>query len=230
VTTVVTLTSGGMDSATAAAWAEKELNPDRHVCLFVDYGQRNAPHERRAAEAVADELGAEFKVVGVYWPRLLFPYNPLFSGGLPREEGTEELSANWLPARNWNLIGVAAALCDDMFLKGEDDDFHIVWGINAEEAERFPDNTREFAEAVAEALKVGTPSKPELHSPLADLDKPGIVKLADRLNAPLHLTVSCYNPEWEDDVPVHCGRCEACFHRKRAFQEAGIEDPTRYRE
>ncbi|WP_088336172.1 7-cyano-7-deazaguanine synthase [Methanopyrus sp. KOL6] len=225
--TTVVLCSGGLDSSVIAKWAAEELG-GRVICLFVDYGQRNAPFERKAAERIAKAVGAEFETVGTFWLRRLCPDNPMFAGGLPREAGTEDLSANWLPARNWNLLGIAAALCDHLYLKGEDDEFHIVWGINAEEAERFPDNTKEFADAVAEALKRGLPSRPRLHSPLAELYKPGIVRLGSELGAPMDLSVSCYNPIWEDDTPVHCGECEACYHRKRAFERAGIEDPTEY--
>ncbi len=225
--TAIVLCGGGLDSSVISKWAVEELS-GRVICLFVDYGQRNAPIERRAAEKIADAVGAEFRALGTFWLRRLCPDNPLFAGGLPREAGPEDLSANWLPARNWNLLGVAAALCDQLYLEGEDDEFHIVWGINAEEAERFPDNAKEFAEAAAEALKAGLPSEPELHSPLADLDKPGIVKLGDELDAPMEHSVSCYNPEWEDGRPVHCGECESCYHRRRAFREAGVKDPTRY--
>jgi len=223
--TVVILCSGGLDSSVAAQWAVDKLNGDR-ICLFIDYGQRNAPVERRAAERIADAIGAEFLALGTFWLRRLCPDNPLFGG--PPTEPPRDLSTHWLPARNWNLLGIAAALCDRLYLQGEDDEFHIVWGINAEEARRFPDNSKAFARSAARALRTGLPSRPRLHSPLADLEKPDIVRLGARLNAPMEHSVSCYRPEWRNGRPVHCGECESCRHRRRAFREAGVEDPTEY--
>jgi 7-cyano-7-deazaguanine synthase len=29
---------------------------------------------------------------------------------------------------------------------------------------------------------------------------------------------------------LHCGRCSKCRERRDAFREAGVDDPTRYRE
>ena len=43
------------------------------------------------------------------------------------------------------------------------------------------------------------------------------------LNAPLHLTWSCYQNE--DQA---CGVCDSCALRLRGFQRAGVEDPIPY--
>jgi len=44
-----------------------------------------------------------------------------------------------------------------------------------------------------------------------------------RLGVPLAKTWSCYL-----NGPVHYGVCESCNNRKKAFKEAGIDDPTEY--
>jgi 7-cyano-7-deazaguanine synthase len=44
------------------------------------------------------------------------------------------------------------------------------------------------------------------------------------LNAPFHLTWSCYQSEEES-----CGICESCALRLRGFQLAGIEDSIKYK-
>jgi 7-cyano-7-deazaguanine synthase len=38
------------------------------------------------------------------------------------------------------------------------------------------------------------------------------------------LTFSCLAPQGRR----HCGRCNKCAERKRAFRQAGIPDPTKY--
>jgi len=45
-------------------------------------------------------------------------------------------------------------------------------------------------------------------------------------NLPLKLTFSCISPV----SGQHCGRCNKCAERRRAFADAGVPDPTDYRE
>ena len=40
---------------------------------------------------------------------------------------------------------------------------------------------------------------------------------------PYELTWSCYR-----DAEEHCGKCESCVNRKKAFQQAEVADPTEY--
>ena len=53
------LLSGGMDSAALAWW----LKPD--LAVFIDYGQRPAAAEKRAAEKIAEEVGIPFEAVHI---------------------------------------------------------------------------------------------------------------------------------------------------------------------
>jgi 7-cyano-7-deazaguanine synthase len=41
---------------------------------------------------------------------------------------------------------------------------------------------------------------------------------------PWELTFSCIRP-----IGIrHCGRCNKCEERRRAFADAGVKDPTKY--
>ena len=42
---------------------------------------------------------------------------------------------------------------------------------------------------------------------------------------PLEFTFSCLNPKGYD----HCGECNKCVERKKAFFAAGVFDKTRYK-
>ncbi len=53
----------------------------------------------------------------------------------------------------------------------------------------------------------------------SDLLKKGYKILGDRV----FKTWSCY-----ENNKLHCGKCESCNNRKKAFVEAGIVDKTKY--
>jgi len=55
------------------------------------------------------------------------------------------------------------------------------------------------------------------------MNKSEIVKLGAELGVPYKETWSCYK-----GGRIHCGVCSSCRERKRAFQEAGVVDPTEY--
>jgi 7-cyano-7-deazaguanine synthase len=90
----------------------------------------------------------------------------------------------------------------------------------------FPDATPEFFEAMARALSLGLDSPIRIETPLAAMHKADVIRLGSSLGVPFELTLSCMEPKdgW------HCGRCSKCRERRDGFLEAGIKDPTQYRE
>ena len=64
----------------------------------------------------------------------------------------------------------------------------------------------------------------EIRTPIIHLSKADIVKKGFELNAPLHLTWSCYRNE-----ELACGTCDSCALRLRGFELAGLKDPIPYR-
>jgi 7-cyano-7-deazaguanine synthase len=55
------------------------------------------------------------------------------------------------------------------------------------------------------------------------MKKSEIILTGVELNAPLHLTWSCYK-----NTDRACGVCDSCVLRLRGFTEAGVEDPVEY--
>jgi 7-cyano-7-deazaguanine synthase len=101
----------------------------------------------------------------------------------------------------------------------------IYIGAVAEDSSGYPDCRPEFYEAFQRTIDTGT--KPdtqiEIRTPIIHLSKAGIVKKGIELNAPLHLTWSCYRNE-----ELACGTCDSCALRLRGFRKAMVEDPIRY--
>ena len=127
-----------------------------------------------------------------------------------------------MPARNTIFLSVAlgwaeAAGARDLFI-----------GVNALDFSGYPDCRPEFIaafEAMANtATKAGVEGEGfKVHTPLMTLDKAGIIAAAQAVNAPLHLTWSCYDPT---PAGTPCGLCDSCRLRAKGFAEAGIADPA----
>lgn len=67
-------------------------------------------------------------------------------------------------------------------------------------------------------------TKIKIETPIIGLSKSEIIKKGIELDAPLHLTWSCYKNEDEA-----CGVCDSCALRLRGFQQAEFEDPIKYK-
>ena len=80
-----------------------------------------------------------------------------------------------------------------------------------------------FYEAFQHAARLGTEKSIVIKSPFSEIQKTRVIKVAVKLGVPIEKTWSCYL-----NGPVHCGICESCNNRKKAFREAKVSDPTVY--
>jgi 7-cyano-7-deazaguanine synthase len=83
-----------------------------------------------------------------------------------------------------------------------------------------------FLAAMANALSLGLASPFAVETPLSMMNKAEVIRWGVELGVPLELTMSCMEPR----DGLHCGRCSKCRERRDAFAEAGVADPTAYRE
>jgi 7-cyano-7-deazaguanine synthase len=88
---------------------------------------------------------------------------------------------------------------------------------------------------IEQACSAALDFKFRIHAPFLTLSKREVMKLGR--NLPLELTFSCLSPQKQKgtvpqkgDSPLllHCGRCNKCAERKRAFRDSGIKDRTQY--
>ena len=219
----ITVLSGGLDSTVATA----TFKDDYQIrALTFDYGQRSAEMEIKSAHAVCEELGAEHTVIKLPWLSEL-GRSALTSNNDVPEPGIKELDNMgssietalkvWVPGRNIVFTAIANSFGESMGAE------IIIVGWDLEEAATFPDNSKEFLNAFNNVLEVGSFDKIKIRAPLIDMNKMDIVKLGNDIGAPMNLSYSCYKG-FED----HCGVCESCMRRIRAFNNAKIEDKTVY--
>ncbi len=220
----VVLLSGGLDSTTTMAYAVSQGY--EVVPLTISYGQRHS-RELRSAKAVAEyykvkqhvmtDLDLSFLTTSALTSKVVDVPQRTSLEGI-----SDEIPVTYVPARNIIMLSIAAGLCETV--GGE----AIFIGANAVDYSGYPDCRPEFLEAFQHVLAVGTKAGVEgrpirVEAPILKMSKGEIVALAKRLEAPLHLTWSCYQGGEEA-----CGRCDSCLLRLKGFQEAGVEDPVPY--
>lgn len=186
--------------------------------LHFQYGCLAEAKEVQAVRGIAAALDIEVRFEDMRWLARIGG-STLTAQGATITDGEKgaEFPHEWVPARNLMMIAAAAALCDAQGFQ------RIYLGLNLEESAAYPDNTLEFFERLNEVMPFATQSWPVIHNPLARMMKWQIVRHAHEIDAPIHLSWSCYR-----DGPRHCGRCGPCYMRQRAHRMTGIVDRVEY--
>ncbi len=86
----------------------------------------------------------------------------------------------------------------------------------------FPDATPRFFTSYQNVVNQAVGGSVEIRLPYLDLTKSAVMQRGRDL--PLGLTFSCIRPI----AGRHCGACNKCAERRRAFADAGMPDPTAY--
>jgi len=218
----VVLLSGGLDSTTTLAKAIADGN--EVTALSFNYGQRHSK-ELISASNVAKHYGVEHVIVNI---DLSMFRSALTNKEIDVPENRDEsqmggdIPVTYVPSRNIIMMSVAAGLCESI------DAEKIYIGANVIDYSGYPDCRPEFFYAFEKMLEVGTKAGVERHpikieTPILSLSKAEIVKLGKELEAPLHLTWSCY-----EGGEKACGRCDSCQLRLKGFEEAGYKDEIEY--
>lgn len=86
----------------------------------------------------------------------------------------------------------------------------------------FPDARPRFFKVWGRALSSGIGKQIRVVAPYRQTEKWELIKRARRV--PLELTFSCIAPRGKQ----HCGHCNKCIERIKAFKKAGVQDETAY--
>lgn len=216
---LVVLASGGLDSAVLVADQARQgrvVQP-----LYVRFGlaweQAEEAHLRRFLGSLVGALrdpGALRPLAVLELPvRDVYGAHWSVSGaGTPDETTPDE--AVYLPGRNLLLLAKATVWCA----------LHGVRTIalGTLRANPFADASGAFFAGFAALASTALGHELAVVTPLSAMTKAEVLSLGGGLA--LEHTLSCIAP----DVGEHCGRCNKCAERRKAFAEAGIEDRTKY--
>jgi 7-cyano-7-deazaguanine synthase len=224
----VVLLSGGLDSATALAIATAQ----GFSCsaLSFAYGQRHTA-ELEAARRVAAAAGVD-RHVTVNIDLRLFGGSALTADievpkGRDLDHDDGSIPVTYVPARNTIFLSFALAFAETI------DASDIFLGVNALDYSGYPDCRPEYIEAYQRMAHLATKAGVEgtnpvtIQAPLIHLTKAQIIQRGMALGVDYALTVSCYDA---DAAGLACGACDSCLLRARGFADAGLPDPTGYRD
>lgn len=206
----VLLFSGGLDSTVMLAMA-LQLGRECNALSF-DYGQRHRV-ELEAAKQIAQYYGISHRIIQI--DKAAFSSSALVSNAaLPKGRNPQEIAlggipSTYVPARN--TLFLAYALGQAEILGAQE--IHV--GFNAMDRLPYPDCCPEFVDAFQALIQVATKQSvqgqaPRLVTPLINMDKTAIIRQGKLLQAPLHLSFSCYDPTPQGQP---CRQCDACVLR-----------------
>ncbi len=213
--------SGGLDSCVTAAIARQDNDL---ALIHFNYGQKTEKRELKAFHDIADYFEAEKRLV------IDFVHFAKIGGSSLTDESIDvtkaDLSSNkipssYVPFRNANILTACVSWAEAIEAN------KIFIGAVYEDASGYPDCRPEFFKAFENVAQLGTKPETEISidTPIIQMSKSEIIQKGIELDAPLHLTWSCYQNEDEA-----CGVCDSCAFRLRGFQQLGKKDPIKYKE
>jgi len=217
----VVIASGGVDSSTLLYKTVND-NYETYALTFI-YGQKHK-REIESAKKICEGIKVHHKIIDLSVLKDVLSGSALTDSGveIPEVPETAEyyetLRATIVPNRNSIFLSIAIGYA--VSIKAN----YIFFGAHHSDRGVYPDCRQEFVEAFEYAERLANDSTHlVISAPFVRMNKSEIVKLGAVLGVPYKETWSCYK-----GGRIHCGVCSSCRERKRAFQEAGVVDPTEY--
>ncbi|HEY3673046.1 MAG TPA: 7-cyano-7-deazaguanine synthase [Acidimicrobiia bacterium] len=196
MTEVLLLLSGGVDSTALAALDRPAVG------LTIDYGQRPAAGESRAAAAIASRLSFEHRTISVnasdVGAGLLHSESTVARAGAPE---------TW-PFRNQLLLTLASAYAT---MHGFDE-VHL--GSVRGDGDRHRDGTGNFY-ALADSLVSFQEGNIRVRAPAVDMDPLELLERSGLGPDVVALTHSCHR------ASLACGQCPGCWKRAQLWSDRG---------
>ncbi|CDE45959.1 7-cyano-7-deazaguanine synthase [Clostridium sp. CAG:411] len=219
------LSSGGVDSTTCLGMAVEKYGAENVLSLSIAYGQK---HDKEIL--ASDKVAKYYKVEHIHMDlEKIFTYSDCSllkhsDKEIVKESYEEQLKHTdgnpvdtYVPFRNGLFLSTAASIA---LSKGCS---VIYYGAHRDDAagNAYPDCSKEFEDAMNEAIYQGSGKQLHLEAPFIGWTKAEIVKKGLELKVPYELTWSCY-----EGGEKPCGKCGTCQDRAKAFALNGVEDPA----
>lgn len=211
--------SGGLDSCVTTAIASLDFEV---ALAHINYGQRTESRELKAFNDIADFYNVNERLI------IDFTHLAKIGGSSLTDKNIEVTTADFLnkevpnsyvPFRNANILTACVSWAEVIGANA------VFIGAVEEDSSGYPDCRPAFFSAFQEAVDKGTKPSTQIQikTPIIGMKKSDIILKGLELNAPLHLTWSCYKNE-----DIACGECDSCALRLRGFQQIGKDDPIEY--
>ena len=218
----VILLSGGLDSTTVLAIA-KSQGYDCYALSF-DYGQKQRSELESSISIAKKSNVIEHRIMKISLSDIGGSALTDQSIDVPKYSESDEIPITYVPARNTIFLSFALAWAEVV------DCQTIFIGVNALDYSGYPDCRPEFIEAFENMANLATKQsvkgdRIQIKTPLISMTKAEIIKKGLGLGVDYSETTSCYDANTLGEA---CGECDACVLRKIGFENANVQDPTRY--
>ncbi len=204
------LVSGGIESSVLLY----ELSSKFSVSpIYIKSGYIWEDTEVKYVKKLTSDLNLDLKTFNIPVEDIYSDHWSLTGEEVPGEN-TED-SAVELPGRNILLLSKTALFCSLNNIQ------KVYLGtLDAP----FSDAKSSFFSSLSRSLSQGLDHSIEINTPYRGNKKSKIIEKGFQQNVPLDKTFSCIQPTNGE----HCGSCNKCSERKKAFKNANIKDPTCY--
>jgi 7-cyano-7-deazaguanine synthase len=211
---VAVLASGGVDSAVLTAEflrAGGAVQP-MYIRFGLAWETVEEAHLRRFLDTLSGSALRSLVTLDLPVADTYGTHWSLGTDAVPDEHTPDE--AVYLPGRNLLLLAKSSIWCA---LHG-----YPTIALGTLKGNPFADSSREFFGDVEALVHTAVGYRLEIATPFAVLDKAQVLERGRDLA--LEHTFSCIDPVGD----VHCGLCNKCAERRRAFAAVSIDDATSY--
>jgi 7-cyano-7-deazaguanine synthase len=214
MSSLAVLISGGLDSAILLGDALR-----RHVVVYPLYVRCGLFWEETEISFLSRYLealrGPTLKALAILDQPVRDLYGEHWSitgQGVPDSASPDQ--AVFLPGRNVLLLSKALLWCHLHYVPA--------LALGSLGTNPFPDATPAFFQGMQDLVNQAMQGSVAITLPFAGMTKTAVMHLGR--NLPLEHSFSCMRPI----DGRHCGQCNKCAERRRAFADAGMGDPTEY--
>lgn len=201
--------SGGLDSTVllASLLDEYEVYP-----ILFDLGSKQDQMQLEAVRLICKHYSIEYE-------RVMLPLQITESTGLGNKSTIEvnTVETTTVPCRNLIFLSVLSSIAITRDIK------NVFIGIQDGNSSHYLDCHPHFMELLQQTIAFICSNTIQLVSPLLFCSKSSVVAKGLKVDAPLHLTRTCYTGS-----NLACGKCPACLKRLGAFRFIGKSDPIEY--